>query len=103
MLAVSQLFGGTVLGIGIWMAVDRAFLTFIIGTDLYAVAIYMVLIGGGLVFLFTILGCFGAVTENRCMLWTVGGAGQLAGCVVSFVTHCVRRSCVARFCLHIYD
>ena len=64
------------------MAVDRAFLTFIIGTDLYAVAIYMVLIGGGLVFLFTILGCFGAVTENRCMLWTVGVAAVSGACRV---------------------
>jgi hypothetical protein len=64
------LFGGTILGIGIWMAVDRSFLTYIIGNDLYSVSIYMVLIGGGIVFFVAFLGCFGAVTEHRCMLWS---------------------------------
>ena len=59
------------LGVGIWLAVDRSFMTYIIGSDLYSVAIYMVLLGGGFVFFISFLGCCGAITENRCLLITV--------------------------------
>ena len=53
------------------MAVDRSFLTYIIGNDLYSVAIYMVLIGGGIVFFVAMLGCCGTITEHGCMIFTV--------------------------------
>lgn len=65
--------GGIVLGVGIWMAVDRSFMTFIIGSDLYSVAIYLVLLGGGFVFFISFMGCCGAITENRCLLVTFCG------------------------------
>ena len=66
-----QIVGGVILGVGIWMAIDRNFMTKITGNDLYAVALYMILIAGGFVFFVSFLGCCGAVTENKCLLYTV--------------------------------
>lgn len=60
--------GSVLLGVGIWMAVDRNFMTTIIGNDLYAVAVFLILSMGGVVFFISFLGCCGAVTENRCMM-----------------------------------
>lgn len=62
--------GAVLLGIGIWMAVDRNFITYMVGTDLYAVAIFMLLAGGAIIFAISFLGCCGSITENRCMLFT---------------------------------
>ena len=53
------------------MAVDRNFITYMVGTDLYAVAIFMILAGGGIIFAISFLGCCGSITENRCMLFVV--------------------------------
>lgn len=75
--------GCVLLGIGVWMAVDRNFITYMVGTDLYAVAIYLILIGGGIIFFISFLGCCGSVTENGCML------------IIYFVVLCV--VCLALF------
>lgn len=60
--------GCVLLGIGIWMAVDRNFLTVIIGNNLYAASIYIMLSCGALIFVFTVLGCCAVVTEDVCWL-----------------------------------
>lgn len=60
--------GLVLLAVGIWMAVDRNFLTTIIGIDLYAAAVFLILIGGGLIFIFSFIGCCGAISESICML-----------------------------------
>jgi hypothetical protein len=60
------------LGIGIWMAVDRNFITYMVGSDLYYVSIFMILAGGAIIFAISFLGCCGSVTENKCMLFVVG-------------------------------
>lgn len=60
--------GCVLIGIGIWMAVDRNFLTVIIGNDLYAASIYVMLSCGALVFFFSFLGCCAVVAENVCFL-----------------------------------
>lgn len=65
--------GGVMLGVGIWMAVDRNFMTKIVGNDLYAVSLYMILVAGGIIFFISFLGCCGAVTENKCLLYVFMG------------------------------
>jgi hypothetical protein len=75
-------FGMVVLGVGIWMAVERSFMTYIIGSDLYSVTIYMILIGGGFVFFVSFLGCCGAITENRCMVMTFAAVLLFFGLVL---------------------
>jgi len=66
---VMFLCGCVLLGIGIWMAVDRNFMTYIIGNDMYAVAIYFILAAGGIIFIISFLGCCGSISENKCMLF----------------------------------
>ena len=40
----------------------------ITGNPLYAVAAYIIIAGGGIIFIVSFLGCCGAMTENRLML-----------------------------------
>lgn len=61
--------GCVLLAVGIWMVVDRSFMATITGEPLYAVAAYIIIAGGALVFVFSFIGCYGAITENRVMLW----------------------------------
>jgi len=61
--------GCVLLSVGIWMVVDRSFMATITGEPLYAVAAYIIIAGGALVFVFSFIGCYGAITENRVMLW----------------------------------
>ena len=68
---VLQLCGCTLLGVGIWIAVDRSFMATITGNPLYAVAAYIIIAGGGIIFIISFLGCCGAMTENRLMLLVV--------------------------------
>jgi len=62
--------GLALLGVGIWLAIDRAFMTYIIGSYSYIIAIYFILIGGGFLFFLSILGCCATSSENRCLTWT---------------------------------
>ena len=70
-ISLFQLCGAVVLGVGIWMAIDRNFMNEIIGTDLYIASLYMILIFGGIIFFISFLGCCGAITENKFLLWAV--------------------------------
>ena len=70
-IIILQLCACTLLGIGIWMAVDRAFMATITGEPLYAVAIYIMLAGAAIMFIIAFLACCGAISENKLMLWIV--------------------------------
>jgi len=63
--------GCVLLGIGIWLAVDRNFLTTIIGNDLYAAAVFLILAGGGIIFIISFFGCCGAIMDSVCLLGAV--------------------------------
>ncbi|XP_064602794.1 CD151 antigen-like [Liolophura sinensis] len=65
--------GAVILGIGIWTAVDRIFLSEIIGTYLYSAASYLLITGGGIILIVSFVGGFGACTKMRCMLITYFG------------------------------
>jgi len=62
--------GLVVIGLGIYIAVDRSFGTQILGTNLYIGAIYIVIAAAVVVSLIACFGCFGAAQEVRCMLVT---------------------------------
>jgi len=62
------------LGVSIWMAVDRNFMTYIIGNDLYAAVVFIVLGSGGIIFFVSFLGCCGVVKEQLFLLFVVSTA-----------------------------
>jgi hypothetical protein len=51
------------------MGVDRSFMTFIIGNNLYAAAVFIVLACGGVIFFISFLGCCGVVLDRVGMLF----------------------------------
>lgn len=57
------------LGISIWMAVDRNFMTYIIGNHLYAAAVFIVLACGAILFFISFAGCCGVVKEHKFLLF----------------------------------
>lgn len=57
------------LAFGIYIGVDRNFLTLIIGNNLYAAATFMILAGGAIVFVVSYLGCCGIIRESRCLMF----------------------------------
>lgn len=67
---ITFMFGLLLLAIGIWLAVDRNFMSTIIGNSLYAVSVYFILIGGCLIFFASFFGCCGVIRENKMMLMT---------------------------------
>ena len=82
-----QLSGGAMLGIGIWLRVDDSILELIKLTefatdgDQMENVSYVLIAVGAFVFLVGFLGCFGAITENRCMLGVVSCVDGRCGCV----------------------
>lgn len=56
------------LGVSIWMAVDRNFMTYIIGNHLYAASVFIILGSGAIIFFVSFLGCCGVVKEQLFML-----------------------------------
>lgn len=56
------------MGVAIWMGVDRSFMSFIIGNNLYAAAVFIVLACGGIIFFLSFLGCCGVVLDKVLML-----------------------------------
>jgi hypothetical protein len=73
MFAMNLIFfilGGAIMGVGIWIVVDRNFMSAIFGTELMTAAAYMILVGGGIIFLIAFVGCLGAVMESKPLLLT---------------------------------
>jgi len=71
MMNYYQVCACVLLGVSIWMAVDRNFMTVIIGNNLYAAAVFIVLSSGGIIFFVSFLGCCSVVKEQRFMLFVV--------------------------------
>lgn len=62
--------GVTVLGIGIWTLVDKAFMNELLGTNLFLGAVYILIATGAIISLIAFFGCLGALKEIKCMLLT---------------------------------
>ncbi|VDI14768.1 CD82 antigen-like [Mytilus galloprovincialis] len=56
---------GVMLGIGIWIAVDKIFISDIIGTDLFNAGAYLMIICGAVLILISIWGCLSTVQMKR--------------------------------------
>ena len=57
--------GGIQLGVGIWLAVDKLFISDIIGTDLFDAGVYLMIICGMFMILTSLFGCFSTVRMKR--------------------------------------
>jgi len=53
------------------MAVDRNFMTIIIGNNLYAASVFIMLASGAIIFFVSFLGCCGVVKEQLFMIFVV--------------------------------
>lgn len=63
------LIGGiTIVSIGIWTLVAKAFVAELLGTNLFLGAVYIFIASGIIISLVAFFGCMGAVKEIKCML-----------------------------------
>lgn len=62
---ITFLFGLVLMAIGIWLGVDRNFMTTIVGNNSYAAAVFLVLASGCLIFFVSFCGCCGVVREEK--------------------------------------
>ncbi|KAL5006698.1 hypothetical protein ScPMuIL_015504 [Solemya velum] len=60
--------GGALLGIGIWMIVDKIFISDIIGTQLFTAASYLLILSGCVLLVVSFVGCAGTFQENACIV-----------------------------------
>lgn len=60
--------GAAMVGVGIWLIVDRDFLTPLIEIDLFRAGLYMVLICGVIIFAVFFIGCLGAMMLKKIFL-----------------------------------
>ncbi|XP_064635111.1 CD151 antigen-like [Lineus longissimus] len=83
--------GGAILGVGIWVRVDKNMFDPLLGSAIYQIAGYSVIGIGSLVFIMGFSGCCGAIKENRCLLGTYIGflvvlfCIEIAGCVLVYL------------------
>ena len=77
---VLQVCACALLGVSIWMAVDRNFMTYIIGNHLYAASVFIVLGSGAIIFFVSFLGCCGVVKEQMFMLFVVSVNDSMTHC-----------------------
>lgn len=60
--------GAAMIGVGIWLVVDRDFLTPLVEIDLFRAGLYMVLVCGVVIFAVFFLGCLGAMMLKKIFL-----------------------------------
>lgn len=70
----------SLMGVGIFIAVDRNFLQELLGTEMYSSAAYLLIILGLALCVFGFLGCCGARRENKCLVIT-----YMIGLIVLFL------------------
>jgi hypothetical protein len=66
-----QLAGGAILGLGVWIRIDKNMSDPLLGSAMYQIAGYVMIGTGGLIFIMGFCGCCGALKENKCLLGTV--------------------------------
>jgi hypothetical protein len=88
------------LGVAIWMGVDRNFMTFIIGNNLYAAAVFIVLACGAIIFFISFLGCCGVVLDKSRMLVVVSNIAVFGNkacenflAIIYLFIYCVGSAC----------
>ncbi|XP_060066769.1 CD151 antigen-like [Ylistrum balloti] len=67
---ICLLAGLAVLGLGFWVMLEGSKYIALLEASLLSKASYMLIAVGGLVSLISMVGCWGAITENKCLLGT---------------------------------
>lgn len=70
-LCLFQLCGLGVLGIGVWIRTDMVQFDELLGKSMVPIAAYILIAAGGVVLLISLVGCLGALKENRVLLGLV--------------------------------
>lgn len=60
--------GGACVALGAWQAVDKIFISDVIGSDLYSTAAYLLIFSGCVLVIISCVGCVGTVMQNRPIL-----------------------------------
>lgn len=60
--------GGACVGLGAWQAVDKVFISDVIGSSLYSTAAYLLIFAGCVLVIISCVGCVGTVMQNRPIL-----------------------------------
>lgn len=63
-----QIGGAVLFGLGIWTLVDRSFMNELLGTNLFAGTVYVLIVTSAIVCLVSFFGCFGAAKEVKCLI-----------------------------------
>lgn len=62
--------GGTALGVGVWFAMDKLFLSDVIGSDLFSASSYLFIFCGACIILLSFLGCAASIFESKKLMIT---------------------------------
>ncbi|XP_026476237.1 tetraspanin-18-like, partial [Ctenocephalides felis] len=62
--------GALCFGLGLWTVLDRGYLNELLGSNLFAGAVYVLLATGAIACCAAIFGCIGAAKEVKCVLLT---------------------------------
>lgn len=60
--------GGACVALGAWQAVDKVFISDVVGSDLYSTAAYLLIFSGCVLVIISCVGCVGTVMQNRPIL-----------------------------------
>ena len=66
--------GITLIGIGIWTAVEKVYVSLVIGDSLFQAASYLIISVGAITIVVCIVGLLGVLKENKKWLWAVSSA-----------------------------
>jgi len=64
------LIGCAVIGVGIYILVDKNFMSAVFGNALMTASAYCIIVAGAVTLIISFLGCCGALQQNKCMLLT---------------------------------
>jgi tetraspanin-11 len=59
-----------IFGLSVWTAADKSFMNELIGTNIYAGVVYILIIMSLIALCLSFLGCYGVVKEIKCMILT---------------------------------
>lgn len=60
--------GCAIVGLGIWILLERNYMSALVGSTLMTAAAWVIIIAGGFVVIVSLFGCIGSIIENKCMI-----------------------------------
>lgn len=65
---IRQIGSAVLFGLGIWTLADRSFMNYLLGTNLFAGTVYVLIGTAAIVCVISFFGCYGAAREVKSML-----------------------------------